>query len=510
VAQQASAGRDPARLGAATLVDVYEKRASLTPDRVAVRFAAGSHAGRRLTCADVCNLSTQLASRLTRVGVGAGTRCGVVLEHHPMLLPVLLALWRSDCIVVPLDPSWGSDLRATIVRHSGIRTIVSATEQPDTDVERYGAGPAASVGPGTAMISYTSGSTSDPKGVILRHRHLISAYRAAAAGLKQLTGHEVHRMGCSMRLSGLGVLGMHYLWAAVLDAEVVLLRELSVRTASDYLDEIEEQRIDTTYLVPPLLELVNRVTRSRPHPMLRTVLTGGAPLPAATRQRFNERFDPLLLNAYGLTEAAFAAFLGDRDQQGRGTGRIGRPVTVEARLRGDGGAILAHSGRGELELRGPCVSDGYHDNPRANAALFTADGWLRSGDVAHRDDDGAYTIVGRRKLAVMKGAHTIFLNEVEDAAADLPDVVEAAAVPLNLPSGGEDIGLLVRGSSTVNARDVAVALTRRLGRQRAPRQVVLTTDPLPRLNLHKVDRRAVRRIWDELTTPTQERTTHGG
>lgn len=483
---------------AASLVDVYDQRASATPERVALRFAAGEHAGARVTWRQLHERSHELAARFAGSGLAPGTHCGLVLEHHPLLLPTLLALWRHRCVVVPLDPLWGADLRATIAGHARLAAVAAVDETGEPGISLLPARERPQVAGGTALISYTSGSTSDPKGVLLRHRHLLHAYRAAAAGLEELTGRLPRRVGCSMRLSGLGVLGMHFLWAAVLGAEVVVLQPLSIRSAAGYFEDVAEQRIDLAYLVPPLLQLLVRVARPLPSPALQAMLTGGAPLPEATRLRFGERFGELLLNAYGLTEVAFAAFFGDRDAGGRGTARIGLPRTVEARLRGAGGEILAGTGQGELELHGPCASDGYYDNRQANAALFTEDGWVRSGDVARRDADGAYGLVGRTKWAVMKGAYTVYLNEVEDAAVGLPGVVEAVALRLELPGGGEDVGLVVHGQGRLDAGAVAAALREGLGVQRAPRQVVVTPDPLPRVGLDKVDRRAARRLWDRL------------
>lgn len=484
----------------ATVVDVYDHLASTAPGEGAVSFAGGPHSGERLTWRQLRERSNELTVYLARWGMAPGVRCGLVLDHHPTLLPMLLALWRRGCVVVPLDPLWGAGLRASIVEHSGITAIAAVDSDTGATVESLGSTKRPPVQSGTALISYTSGSTSDPKGVLLRHCHLLSAYSDAAVGLRSLLGETPRRMGCSMRLSGLGVLGMHYLWAAVLGAELVVLPELSIRSAARYWDEIADQRIELAYLVPPLLELLNRVAEPLPRTTLQVMLTGGAPLPEATRLRFYERFGELLLNAYGLTEVAFAAFLGDRDEKGRGTERVGLPRTVKARLRVAGRAVGTGPGLGELELRGACVSDGYYENREANLALFTADGWLRTGDFARRDGDGGYQIVGRTKWAVMRGAHTVYLNEVEDAAVGLPGVVEAAAVRLDLPSGGEDIGLIVRADGRADPPAVASELMRRLGPHRAPRLVMATQGPLPRAGLDKLDRPRIQRLWDQLVS----------
>jgi acyl-CoA synthetase (AMP-forming)/AMP-acid ligase II len=207
-----------------------------------------------------------------------------------------------------------------------------------------------------------------------------------------------------------------------------------------------------------------------------------------------------LFNAYGLTEASFAVFLGDLDERtGRATPSIGSPVTAQARIRRDDGFHSGGAAEGELELAGPAVSAGYYDNPDATRSAF-CDGWLRTGDLVRRDGSGRYYVTGRCKDVVLKGAFSIHLNEVEDAAAGLPHVIEAVAVPLRLPTG-EDIGVILRTAD--GALDVEAAraeLTRRLGPQRAPRRVVATATPLPRVGQGKIARPQALAMWRELVS----------
>jgi acyl-CoA synthetase (AMP-forming)/AMP-acid ligase II len=414
----------------------------------------------------------------------------------------MLAVWRRGAVAVLADPLWGGWLRDAVVAHSGGELLVSL---PDDGAAASALSPRADRPPlpaDCAMLSYTSGTTGDPKGVVLRHRHLLSAYRAAGEAVRGHLGVAPATMGCSMRVSGLGVLGMHYLWPATMGAATVTFPELTLADAGTFWDRQVAHGVDLTYLVPALVALLNYAgkppTGTGPVPL---VLCAGAPLAPDVQERFQATFGAPLLNAYGLTEVSFAAFFGERGADGRATGSIGPPVTVSAQVRLGDGSLLAGPGRGELELTGPSLSDGYYDNPAGTAASFRDDGWLRTGDLAEVDAEGRYAIVGRLKDAVMKGAFTVYLNEVEAAACALDGVVEAGGLRLVLPGGTEDLGLVARvePDAELTRNAVKAFVADRLGRQRAPRRVVLTTDALPKVGHGKLDRRGLAGLWEAAT-----------
>lgn len=481
-----------------SLVEVYKRLASTCAEDTALSFRRIPHLGVELTWGALCERSLDLAEKLAARRVREGTRCAVVLADHPDLLPLLLAVWRVEAVVVPVDPMWGEQTTAGVLEHSGAEVVILVGPDGLETASRQ-----ARVAPvlpsGTAMISYTSGSASNPKGVVLKHRHLLAAYEGGAQALGALLGGPPRRMGCVMRMSGLGVLGMHYLWSAVLGAEVVVMPELGLANVRTFWAEVAAAGVDLTYLVPPLVNLVARLASTPPPDMPPMYcLSGGAALSPAVQERFQDRFGAVLMNAYGLTECSFAVFFGDLNAGGWGTSSIGRSGSCEARLVDDSGAVVIGPGQGELQLSGSPVSAGYYDNDRANYELFD-DVWVRTGDVAARDDEGRYWIVGRHKDVVLKGAFTVYLTDLEEAAVDLDGVTEAAAVRIDLPCGGEDVGLIVVGDNDEALRMIPDELVRRLGRQRAPRRVVQSSERLPRIGQGKLDRCAVQALWARLS-----------
>jgi acyl-CoA synthetase (AMP-forming)/AMP-acid ligase II len=302
-----------------------------------------------------------------------------------------------------------------------------------------------------------------------------------------------------MRLSGFGVLALHYLWSAAFGAEVVVLPRLELTTARAYWADIARHEIDQTILVPPLFELLLRASQPRKNERRPLFVNASGPISTTTHGRFMERFEALVLNCYGLTETTFACMVGDTDERGTTTQAVGRPDLLRIRLRDADGTEVVGPGEGELEVSGPTVSDGYYDNAEASASLFTGS-WLKTGDLARRDETGKYWIVGRLKDAVMKGGSTVYLTEVEEACVALDGVLEAVAVRADLPGGLEDLGLIVRPMTGVitDARELKKALEHALGPDRSPRRVVLTDRALPRIGQNKIDRRSAQHLWAEL------------
>jgi long-chain acyl-CoA synthetase len=187
-----------------------------------------------------------------------------------------------------------------------------------------------------------------------------------------------------------------------------------------------------------------------------------------------------------------------------GRNTIGTPALLKAQLRDRNGTVVEGVGEGELELSGPTLFDGYYRNTHATETAFRGC-WLRTGDLLRRDEQGRYWIVGRLKNVVMKGGHSIHLDEVESAAFEIDGIHEAAGVPLHLPAGGEDFGLLVRllPDSGLTCAVVAAELGRRLGAHHAPRRVIQITQALPRTGQEKLDRPRVVEMWHSLVSLTR-------
>lgn len=482
------------------LADMYRANAADRGSDRALTFARPPHEGLSLSWRELLDRADSLEEPLRVAGVGAGSRVAVELADHPDTLPALIATWRLDAIPILVDPEWGRSIRTSVLSHSRADVLMTLGEQltvsPTAAPRRPDRPP---LPPNTAMVAYTSGSTGSPKGIPLRHERLVAALHSSAGTVSAFRGGPPERVASSMRLSGFGVLALHYLWSAAFGAEVVVLPRLELATAHGYWADLGRHEIDQAVLVPPLYELLLRASAPPASDRRPLFINGSGPISSMTHERFMARFDVLVLNCYGLTETTFACTVGDTDRRGETSQAIGRPDLVRLQLRDAHGAVVAGPGRGELEIRGPTVSDGYYDNAEANASLFSGP-WLRSGDLAQRDESGRYWIVGRLKDAVMKGGSTVYLSEVEEAGVALDGVLEAVAVRVDLPGGGEDIGMIVRPieGAALDTRQLRAALERALGPARSPRKILLTDRELPRIGQSKIDRRSSRALWSQL------------
>lgn len=479
---------------------MYTANAADRGSEAAVTFAQPPFEGLTVTWNGLVERVDALAEDLSAARVGSGTRVGTVLADHPDALPALLAMWKLGAIPVLMDPEWGESISAGVLAHSRADAVARLQERLVVEpIEaRFHDRPA--LPPGTAMLAYTSGSTAAPKGIPIRHDRLVAALHASAAEVSGFRGSAPVRVGSSMRLSGFGVLVLHYLWSAAFVAELVVLPRLDLSSARGYWADVDRHQIDQAVLVPPLYELLLRAsgpTGSERRPLF---VNSSGPISATTHSRFMERFGVTVLNCYGLTETTFACMVGDTDERGATTQSVGRPDLVHVRLRGESGEQVVGVGEGEVEVRGPTVSDGYYDNPDANAALFSGP-WLRTGDLARRDESGRYWIVGRLKDAVMKGGTTVYLTEIEEVCVALEGVLEAVAVRVDLPGGIEDIGAIVRPSAgtALDGAELKAELDRALGAGRSPRTVMVTDQPLPRIGQNKIDRKSSQALWSELT-----------
>ncbi len=482
------------------LVDMYRNAAAERKSEAAITFARPPFDGVTLSWGDLIDRANSFGDDLKNAGVGSSTRVATMSVDHPNALPALLAMWQLDAIPILIDPLWGESVRYGVISHSRADVLVQIGDRLSVEPVEPQLSDRPDLPPTTAMIAYTSGSTAAPKGIPLRHERMVAAMHSSANVVSAFRGRPPARVASSMRFSGAGVLGLQYLWSAAFGAEVVVLPPLELATAGTYWEEIDRHEIDQAILVPPLFEVLLRMANPSDHERRPLFLNASGPIPAKTHQRFMERFDALVLNCYGLTETTFACMVGDTDERGKTSRAVGRPDLVRIRLLAADGTEVRGAGEGELEVSGPTVSDGYYDNEEANAALLNGQ-WLRTGDLARRDETGKYWIVGRLKDAVMKGGSTVYLTEVEEACLALDDVLEAVAVRADLPGGIEDIGMIVRpvDGAELDSQELRAALERALGSDRSPRRVMLTNRPLPRIGQNKIDRRAAQDLWTELT-----------
>ena len=450
-----------------------------TFDEAAARFAGNTAieiqraAGlERVTFHDLKTWSEGVAVWLVAAGVGHGDRCAILADNDARWCAVYLGVLRLGAIVVPLDTNYSPSQVATVVAASGARLLVAGTRLlPVAEganagvpiVRTYGAaddprpsvdqmiapapGAAAALPPSRAtasdpaVILYTSGTTSDPKGVVLTHGNLAGERESAFAAVHVDEQDAV--LGVLPLFHSLAQMANLLLPFAV-GARVVYLETMNT---TDLLKALAERRITIFACVPQFFYLIHQRVMGevakggwlkqrifkvllalnlrlrgvgvnigpkvfgRVHNVLgghmRLLITGGSKFdPAIGKDLYALGFT--IQQAYGLTETSGAATLNRPDEAHIDTvGRI---------LPGNELKIFPPEGDaedGEIAIRGPIVMQGYYHRPDANAEVFR-DGWFLTGDLGRLDREGRLTITGRKKeIIVLASGKNIYPEEIE-------------------------------------------------------------------------------------------------
>jgi long-chain acyl-CoA synthetase len=213
---------------------------------------------------------------------------------------------------------------------------------------------------------------------------------------------------------------------------------------------------------------------------LRLCVSGGSALPVEVLHEFEQRFDAMILEGYGLSETSPVVSFNLPDRE-RKPGSIGTPVRgVGVRILDDDGNDVPAGEVGELAVRGECVMRGYWGRPEATAEAIQ-DGWFRTGDLGRADEDGYLYIVDRKKQLIIRGGYNVYPREVEEALHEHPAVAEVAVVGIKHPSLGEEVGAAVAlaPGKTATPDELRAFAKERVAAYKYPRHVWLV-DSLPK------------------------------
>jgi acyl-CoA synthetase (AMP-forming)/AMP-acid ligase II len=315
-----------------------------------------------------------------------------------------------------------------------------------------------------ADIMYTSGTTGTPKGVAVRHRN--SAMMPNA--MPRWTGSGWLHASPLFTFAGIASvynpmkLGMKGIYMPRFDAE-------------RWIRLVEEERPAAMFLVPAMAQLLIRNPRFETADMTSVSLcsVGAAPLPPATLRRLQEKMlGASVTSAYGLTEAGPAFCTMPRGESLERVGSVGKPVPpMEVRAVDETGRDVPTGEVGEILIRLEGRQREYYNDPEATARTWTADGWLRTGDLGRLDEDGYLYIVGRKKDVIIRGGNNVYATDVEAVLLEHPDVAEAAVVGVPHEVLGEDVAAYVVTSRDLAEEELARFARERLADYKVPRTI---------------------------------------
>ncbi len=341
-------------------------------------------------------------------------------------------------------------------------------------------------------LLYTSGTTGRPKGVMLPHRMVIwNGYNTVASW--QLREDDIAPVFTPMyHAGGLSV----FLTPLVVIGGTIILHDRF--DAAEVWREIARERVTVVFGVPTIFKMMLEAPEFATADVrsVRWCISGGAPLPRYLIDRYAER-GLVFKQGYGLTEAGVNCFAMTAEDAERKAGSVGKPMMfAEARISSPEGGELPPGETGELWLRGPHVCRGFWKQPAATAGAIDPEGWLHTGDLAHRDAEGFFYIDGRIKEMYISGGVNVYPAEIENALLQHPDLQDAAVLGIPDPTWGE-VGaafLVARAGGSISAEQVLSFLETKLARYKLPKAVYFL-DVLPRNAYGKVIKPELRKWY---------------
>ena len=418
-----------------------------------------------------------VARALSAQGVHARDRVVLAMANGWRFVAALWGGLKLGVTVTPLNPLLTGAERMRIVADLRPAAIVEATgagEAVVTSVEGTGA---------PALILYTSGSTGEPKGVVLSHAALTFANRSWIGPVMGLTAEDV--VLAALPLSHSFGLNGALLAPLLAGASVVLLDHFSPEAA---LGAIAHHRVT---VFPGVAAMFRRMLDAPAMATadlgsLRAVVSGAAPCPWELAREWRERTGVRIIRGYGSTELfrPISHLAGDPCDEPES---VGRPVPgVEIAVVDDAGAALPRGEVGELWIRTPAAMEGYLDRPEETRTVL-ADGWFRTGDLVTVSPDGHVRIVGRKRELILRGGYSVVPGEVEAVLLAHPAVAEAAVVGLPHPELGEEVAAFVtlRPGAASEPDELIAHCKARLAGFKYPRQVQIVAQ-LPKSATGKI------------------------
>jgi fatty-acyl-CoA synthase len=497
------------------VTDWLDKRARLTPDRVAlIDYATGLET----TFAEWNARANRTANFLRSLGIEKGDRVAVYASNRPEYLDLFWAAakigailqnlnWRLTVhelkgIVATGEPKvlvysedWRLQAQELIPGCDTIEDVVAITHPGagERDInERDTMSATLEHVPELRMddpwgIYYTGGTTGLPKGAVLTHGNMTwnSINTITSWGI---TGQ--HKAAIQLPFFHIG--GPNIFMVPLVHAGGTSIL-CSGFDPDETFDLVEHSGITQYVGVPTMFQMLQEHPRwaEADFSRLELVMSGGAPCPLPIMQKFWDRGVDFKMG-YGLTEASGNNFWLPPELVREKVGAVGYPIFhIDMKVIREDGSCCDADEEGELLIRGPHIAAGYWRNPQASADTIR-DGWLHTGDIAKCDEDGCYFILGRSKDMFISGGENVYPAEIESVLLAHPAVLEAAVVGVPHATWGEVGRAFLVVDEGYGEEDLMSFLAERLARYKLPRSIVLL-DALPLTAIGKVDKKLLER-----------------
>ncbi|MEM7440220.1 MAG: AMP-binding protein [Pseudomonadota bacterium] len=481
---------------AGTIRDWLDRRADESPDAPAYHFTDDATS---LTWADLRGKAHAIAASLTSSGTDHGESVAIMMPNGRPAVEAFFGAVYGGFRATMINLAAGDTALAYALDHcEATHAFVGPSQRDQFDRVKParmaafepGDGPAATlhpVGPDDmALLMYTSGTTGVPKGVLHSHASLM------AGGWTTAIAHDLRSddVGyCVLPICHINGLCVSVMGTLISGSQMVMAPKFSNQ---QFWPDIEAHNATWFSVVPTIISHLlhsDTAPTTTSQKTLRFGRSASAPLAPEVQSAFEDRFSVPIVETMGLTETAAQILSNPLPPGPRKIGSPGVAFGNEVCIRGPDNDALPPGQEGELLIKGPNVMRGYLKNEAETAKAMTADGWLRSGDLARMDADGYIFVTGRLKELIIKGGENIAPREIDEALYANADVVEAAAFAVPCPTYGEEVhaAVTLRPDTSISSETLRDACIARLGQFKAPATVHILPE-LPKGPSGKIQR----------------------
>ncbi|WP_298938448.1 AMP-binding protein [uncultured Ruegeria sp.] len=480
-----------------TVRDWLDHRAVMSGERSGYLFFDGRAP---LTWSQLRNRARNLAARLTAQGLEKSASVAIMQPNGREAIECLYGVLYGGFRATVINLAAGDDAIRYALDHCEARIALVGAAQQDlfnrvrTDVLRQlpqadGTNPVDLydlLPDDDALLMYTSGTTGQPKGVVHSNSSLL------AGGWTPTIAHDLTSKDiglCVLPINHINGLCVTVLGTLICGGALAVAEKFS---ASRFWDQCESAQATWFSVVPTIISHLLH-SETGPSPDVRERLRFGRSASAAlapdVQNNFEKRFDVPIVETMGLTETAAQILSNPLPPGIRKIGSPGKAIGNDVCILSAALEPRGPNTQGEIAVRGPNVMREYFKNPDATQETFTSDGWLRTGDLGHLDNDGYVFVTGRLKELIIKGGENIAPREIDEALYSHPDVIEAAAFARPCKTYGERVEAAVKlKDDTRVAPEHLIAICReKLGSFKTP-DVIHVLDDLPKGPSGKIQR----------------------
>lgn len=488
--------------------------------------------GQKTTYEQLEKTVNQFARSLQELGVKKGDHVAIVLGNSPYFVIALYASLRAGAVVIPVNPIYTPNEIDYIVTNGDVKVIVTldlliplfeklelpkveymiaCSSQPSSKGEEERNSVKQThiklkaftemlkststtlndplvVGEDTAVILYTSGTTGKPKGAMLSHNNLYSNATDTGTYLK-MSNNDVM----------VTVLPMFHVFCLTVSLNAPLMKGSTLLIIPRFNPEaiVEQVGIYGATIFAGVPTMYNFLLQYKPataeaFKTLRLCISGGASMPVALLKEFENRFKVIVSEGYGLSEASPVTCFNPLDRP-RKPGSIGTNIiNVENKIVNGLGQELPPNEVGELIVKGPNIMKGYYKMPEETEHTIR-NGWLYTGDLARKDEEGYFYIVDRKKDLIIVGGYNVYPREVEEVLYSHKDVIEVAVLGVPDPEFGESVKcfVVVKDKEIITEAMLIEYCKEHLAKYKVPSSITFLKE-LPKNTTGKILRRALK------------------